>query len=96
LLGVISRQAAIHEQIDRTGVRIMSDDNVEKLLAILGQTVASVLTEAKLEVFASAPDSRKRQAVSQRELDERIVNLRDVGGETSQEYRCVMPTAFLN
>lgn len=54
----------------------MSDDDVEKLLAILGQTVASVLAEARLEIFALRQILAERQTLSQRELDERIVSLR--------------------
>jgi hypothetical protein len=55
---------------------MMPDDDVEKLLAILGQTVASVLADVKLEVFALRQILAERQTLSQRELDEKIVTLR--------------------
>jgi hypothetical protein len=42
----------------------MSDDDVEKLLAILGQTVASVLADAELEIFALRQILAERQVLS--------------------------------
>ncbi len=37
----------------------MTDEKIEKLLAILGQTVASVLADARLEIFCFTPDAHR-------------------------------------
>ena len=52
-------------------------DHVEKQLACLGQTVASVLADMKLEIFALRQMLAERGTISQRELDQRVISLRD-------------------
>lgn len=51
-------------------------DDFEKLLAILGQTVSSVLADTRLEILALRQILAEHKTLSQRELDERIVSLR--------------------
>ncbi len=55
----------------------MTNPDFEKLLAILGQALASVLAEQKLEIFALRQILAEHERLSQRELDERIASLRD-------------------
>ena len=55
----------------------MTDEKIEKLLAILGQTVASVLADARLEIFALRQMLAEHQGLSQLELDLKIAALRD-------------------
>jgi len=54
----------------------MTDETVEKLFAMLSQSVASVLADAKLEIFALRQILAEQQKLSQRELDLRIAALR--------------------
>jgi len=54
----------------------MIDEDVEKLFAILGQTVASVLADIRLEIFALRQMLAEHQGLSQRELDLKIAALR--------------------
>lgn len=55
----------------------MTDDKIENLIAILGQTAASVLADTKLEIVALRQMLAEHQGLSQRELDLKIAALRD-------------------
>jgi hypothetical protein len=55
----------------------MDVEKTEKLFALFGQTIASVVAETKLEIFALRQILAERGTLVQRELDERIVALRN-------------------
>jgi hypothetical protein len=70
------KDAGAHQSNVCEGANLMIDESVEKLFAILAQTVASVLADTKLEVFALRQLLAEQQKLSQKELDSKIVALR--------------------
>ena len=55
----------------------MNVEKTEKLFALFGQTMASIVADMKLEIFALRQLLAEHGTLVQRELDERIVSLRN-------------------